>query len=235
MGNVRTVAQLTDVADPAWPRVLEWVDEGGVGRVLAPNVEQATITLFRLQVTTRSTLGALASCCGGIVVDDGWLRILGGGTTELVDLAMANGLGEPHDDQKPPGHLVVAQDVLGGCFAVNGGDLPAEPGEVAYWGPDTLDWTAWGAGHSDFVRWALTGGATDFYEDLRWRGWRETVGQLGLDQGLSVYPPPSTVEGQVLDGSSKGAVPMSELVAFNHHLAKVTSGHEGPFMFRVTD
>ena len=71
------------------------------------------------------------------MVDDGWLRILGGRTDQLVDLATINGLDDPNEQVGPRGHLVVGQDVLGGYFAINGGDLPADPGEIAYWGPDT--------------------------------------------------------------------------------------------------
>ena len=83
-----------------------------------------------MQVTTRSALG-------GLLVDDGWLRILGGRTDQLVDLATIDGLDDPNEQVGPRGHLVVGQDVLGGYFAINGGDLPADPGEIAYWGPDT--------------------------------------------------------------------------------------------------
>jgi Protein of unknown function DUF2625 len=39
-----------------------------------------------------------------------------------------------------PGSLVVAEDVLGGRFAVDGGELGVEPGTVCYFGPDSLSW-----------------------------------------------------------------------------------------------
>jgi hypothetical protein len=54
--------------------------------------------------------------------------------------------------------LEVAWDVMGGRFAINGGGLDAEVGEVCYWGPDSLDWTGIGGGHFGFVGWALGGG-----------------------------------------------------------------------------
>ncbi|WP_415004786.1 DUF2625 family protein [Aeromicrobium sp.] len=47
------------------------------------------------QVTTGSTLGALAYNCAGLLIDHGWLRILAGGTDRLVSRASANGLGDP--------------------------------------------------------------------------------------------------------------------------------------------
>src|SRR3954465_6506482 len=116
-------------------------------RVLPAPAEDRGRCLLRLQVTTRSPLGALAWETGGLLLDHGWLRILGGGTDVLPDLASASGLDggaarapAPGLAGGPPPFLVVAQDVLGGIFAVNGGGLPTEPGEVAYFPPDTLAW-----------------------------------------------------------------------------------------------
>ena len=62
--------------------------------------------------------------------------------------------------------------MLGGRFAVNGG-LPGQPGEVCYWGPDTLAWTVLRAGYSQFARMVLGGGLAGFYQDLRWPGWQD--------------------------------------------------------------
>ncbi|MBT2566327.1 DUF2625 family protein [Arthrobacter sp. ISL-85] len=45
---------------------------------------------------------------------------------------------------QPPGHLVVAYDVLGVLFTINSDDLTAQPGKSATWGPDTLEWTPLG-------------------------------------------------------------------------------------------
>mgnify|MGYP006138941707 CR=1 FL=1 len=48
------------------------------------DVEQALLgVLHRLQVTRRSTLGGLAADTGGLLVDHGWLRHLGGGSARL--------------------------------------------------------------------------------------------------------------------------------------------------------
>jgi hypothetical protein len=101
--------------------------------VLPAGREAGLDVLFRLQVAARSTLGALALNCGGLLVDHGWVRVLGGGTSRLPDLATASGLGRPGSPGAPPPSLTVAFDVLGGRFAVNGGDLPGRPGEVCYW------------------------------------------------------------------------------------------------------
>jgi Protein of unknown function DUF2625 len=153
---VRGLAELRDVEDPAWPEFEDAI--AGAGHpvtVLPVDRHQAETTLVRLQVTARSGLGALALHTGGLLVDHGWLRILGGGEPPL-NLAIANGLEQPPD--RPPGQLLVAFDVLGGRFAVNGGALPGSSGEVCYYGPDELAWWSMEMGHFDFVLWSLTEG-----------------------------------------------------------------------------
>ncbi len=185
-----------------------------------------------MQVTTASFLGALAGECGAILIEHGWLRILGAGAQDLPGLHEVNRLSDG-----PPPFLEVAWDVLGGRFAINGGGLNAPPGEVCYWGPDTLDWTPIGGGHSAFVSWALTGGTTDFYDGLRWPGWKHEVGSLSSDQGLSLWPPPFTTEGRDLAVVSRGAVPLSELHSFYGDMARqLPDGVDGSSLeFKFTD
>ena len=101
--------------------------------------------------------------------------------------------------------------MLGGRFAVNGG-LPGQPGEVCYWGPDTLAWTVLRAGYSQFARMVLGGGLAGFYQDLRWPGWQDEVAPLGEDQGISVYPFLFTAESRPIARASRRPVPFAELL-----------------------
>src|SRR5687768_17585852 len=193
MAEPRPAAQLAATDDPAWPQVQTWALGAGA-TILPVSAEAGLRTLYRLQVSARSTLGALALNCGGIVLQSGWLRLLGGGHDGLLDLATANGLADPSGHDHLPAELAVAHDVVGGLFAVNGGELPGQVGEVAYWGPDTLDWTPLGVGHSGFVEWALSDVAVGFYEELRWDGWEDEAAALGLDEGIALDPAPFTPE-----------------------------------------
>ncbi len=72
----------------------------------------------------------MASNCGGIVADHGWVRLLGGGGRDVPDVAMANHLGEPGTRTGPPPWLLVGFDALGGRFAIDGGGLGVSSGEV---------------------------------------------------------------------------------------------------------
>jgi Protein of unknown function DUF2625 len=216
----RDLDELLNVPDPAWPWLSGLIANARADVVRCPgSTEAGAATLVRLQVSAASTLGALVLHCGGLLIDRGWLRMLGSGCTGLPDLATANGLHDP-ESASAPGVLTVAYDVLGGRFAINGGDLPAATGEVVYWGPDTLDWTPIGGGHSAFVPWALGGGLADFYQHLRWPGWQDEVSTLTPDFGIAVYPPLFSVEGRDPSQSHRRVVPIEELPRAHQDMAE---------------
>jgi hypothetical protein len=219
---MRPLDELAVPEDSAWPALAAAVERSSVGARAAPaDPDPAAQTLVRLQVTTRSVLGALAFHCGGLVVDSGWLRILGGGSPGLPDLVTANGL---QDAVGPPPFLLVAYDVLGGRFAVDGGGLGVAPGEVCYWGPDTLAWTGLGAGHAAFVHWAVGGeGLAEFYASLRWDGWERVVREVPLSHGLSVLPPPFARGDDT--APSRQAIPFAEVLGFYDEMARRLTGY----------
>lgn len=195
MSEFRTAAQLLDVLDPAWPEIMAMASRSAAPFDVVPAAEQVRRRAIEaLQLSARSYLGALASQCGAIRIDHGWLRLLGAGALSLGSICDVTAQVAPAG----AAHLVIALDVLGGRFAVNGGDLPAEPGEVCYWGPDRLGWLATALSHSAFVAWAFGAGLEDFYAALRWPDWRSEVGALAVDYGLCVYPFPFTREGRDL-------------------------------------
>ncbi|RSS52896.1 DUF2625 family protein [Streptomyces sp. WAC07061] len=221
---MREIHELVDVVDPAWPVLLEELSGTGVPvEVLAGDAEAGRAALRQLQISARSNLGGIVLNCGGLLVEGGWLRIFGSpaasGATGLPGLAEVNAMPSAFDPAWRPGAgLVVAHDVLGGVFALNGGDpraagRPGEPGEVVYFAPDTLGWEALGAGHSAWLAWILAGGLEEFYGDLRWAGWRGEVSALNGRQGLSFFPPLWSAEArQDLPATSRRAVPMAELL-----------------------
>ncbi len=216
---------------PAWPALQQRLADSAVDvRVLPIAHDQGQRVLSALGVTEHSTLGALAANTGGLVVDHGWLRVLGGGHANLPDLVQANEIRA----STPPPYLIVAYDALGGRFAIDGGGLEVEPGEVCYFGPDTLSWTGIGGGHTAFVDWALAGGLPDFYADLRWGGWEREVTALGLDQGLAIYPPPFTTEGRDIATAARRPVPLVELIDFYEDMARQLAGHADGSTFQLT-
>ena len=191
------------------------------------------ILLASLNLSERSTLGALVANCGGIVIDHGWLRMFAGGCTAMPSLPDANlEGGNPSGD-----HLVVAYDILGGRFAINGSGDRAARGEVCYLAPDTLEWFNLELGHTEFVHWALGDNVEQFYRNLRWPGWEHEVADLAFDQGLATYPPPFASQGIDIATTSRSAVPAVELFHYideaARQLAAVPDGE--PFEFKFGD
>ncbi|MEU0909840.1 DUF2625 family protein [Streptomyces althioticus] len=137
----------------------------------------------------------------------------------------------------PPGAgLVVAHDVLGGVFALNGGDpraagRPGEPGEIIYFAPDSLGWEGWGAGHSAWLSWMFSGGLREFYGSLRCDGWRSEVSVLTGRQGFPFFPPLWSAEArQDLSATSRRAVPMAQLLKLNHDACLHIDGADPGFL-----
>ena len=206
MHNIET---LIAVDDPAWPHLQQALAESNAV-ALPVDPERGRRSLWELQVTAASTMGAVALQTGGIVADHGWVRLYGGGSEHLPSIAEASGLDGPVS--APPGALVVGHDVLGGRFAIDGGALGVAPGEVCYFGPDTLTWEGLGGGYSAFLAAALSGGLEEVFEGLRWPGWQNEVAAVELSQGISLYPPPSTVEGSDVSKVSRSVVSIGELL-----------------------
>jgi hypothetical protein len=195
--------------DPAWPELAARAATVTHRVAVLPRQEAAArACLEALQVTTRSPLGAIAHETGGVVVDHGWLRLLGSGHPRLArTLGGWNAeLGIALAD-----FLIVADDVAGGVFAINGGALGPARGAVHYFAPDTLRWEDLALGYGAFVSWAFTGDLAAFYANLRWPGWESEVEQVGGDRSLSLHPPPWTAEGKDVSRVSRRAVPVAEV------------------------
>ncbi|HUR23375.1 MAG TPA: DUF2625 family protein [Acidimicrobiales bacterium] len=232
---MRSIEELRDVDEPAWPVIEEAIARAHPPAEVVPGDAAAgEQTLLLLQVTARSFLGALALHTGGLLVDHGWLRILGGGRGPL-NLNTANGVDHPPQEQ--PGQVLVAFDVLGSKFAINGGALPGALGEVCYFAPDELAWFPLEMKFSEFVLWSLTDNLGLFYEHLRWPGWEAEIASLALDQGLSLVPEPFTTQGSDLSKVSRRPVPIAELMSYWEYAAQqmkdIPDG--GQFYVRVVD
>jgi hypothetical protein len=103
----------------------------------------------------------------------------------------------------------VADDAVGGFFAITGGELDPGPQSVYYFAPDTLNWEPTEMKFSAFFHWACVGALDRFYENARWAGWENDVAKLHGDRCYFFSPPLFTKEGN--DGSRRrGEVPVHE-------------------------
>lgn len=221
---VRELDELINVDDPAWPELQAlFATSAAPLKVLPVDPDEGRRCLLQLQITARSVLGALVVNSGGLVVDDGWVRVFGGGSAEhdggMPSLAQINAFPVTFDPAwHPAPDFVVAHDVLGGVFALNGHDpavsgRPGVPGQMTYFAPDTLEWETMEMGHSTWMSWLLSGRLEKFYEGLRWPGWREEAAALSFSQGVSVIPFLWSKEAhEDLAATSRRAVPMREVL-----------------------
>ncbi len=207
---MRTLSDLTSTDDPAWPLVQQWLAAAPQAIALPVERARAGTELVDLQVTLRSPMGAVAYHTGGILIDHGWLRILGGGSDGLRRSISSWNVGRaPIDAAGRPTYLLVADDVLGGFFALNGGGLQGPPGHVFYLAPDTLQWEDLSVGYTDFLRWALSPGLDKFYRTHRWPNWQAEASQVRGDQAFAVYPF-LWAEGPPIELRARQAVPVEE-------------------------
>jgi hypothetical protein len=84
--------------------------------------------------------GAVAFETSGLLVDDGWVRLLGGGSSRMSGLAEWNGLDGRSRVPETQGMCLVAHDAIGGFYALDGGALGEGKGGAYYFAPDSLDW-----------------------------------------------------------------------------------------------
>jgi Protein of unknown function DUF2625 len=203
--TMRPLRDLIDDREPAWPLVEQWIGEAVVDvEVLPADRAAGEAALVATQVTTRSPMGAIAYQTAGLLVDSGWLRILGAGGHPRFRRSLPG-----WNESRGKGFYLVADDAVGGSFALNGGALGAERGKVYYYAPDALRWEPCDLGYSQFLVWAMTDRLEQFYASLRWEGWQPEVRRLTGDQAMSIYPFLFT-KGPPLQERSRCPVPVSE-------------------------
>jgi hypothetical protein len=183
--------------------------------VLPADPDSAARCLLTLKITTQSWLGAVVANSGGILVDHGWLRVLGSGHDGLPDVTAALVPGS--------GWLPVAYDVLGGQFAWGHAHASDQP-TIHYFAPDDLSWQDLELGYADWLHAKLAGAANQFYDTLRWPGWQADVAALRLDQGIFTFPPPWTVEGKDHSQVSRKPVPLAGLISLHDDTARQLRG-----------
>ena len=156
-----------------WDLVAAWIEQASVPvDVVATDDAHAEAALERLEITTRSPLGAIVRRCAGLSVDHGWLRVLGaGGSPQLKE-----GVNEWSERA---GSLIVAHDVAGGFFGWD------EERGVLYHAPDTREAEDLGGrAYSAWLEGMLTGNLAKFYASERWPGWEQKTQALTGDEGL---------------------------------------------------
>jgi hypothetical protein len=182
--QLRPLSELIDDSLSAWTLVVEWVRQAPVNVEILPAERAAgEAALYATQVTTRSPMGAVVLNAAGLLIDGGWLRVLAAGGHPRFQRSLPG-----WNEARSNGFYLVADDAVGGFFALNGGELGDDLHTIYFYAPDSLAWEACELGYSEFLEWAMSDKLSQFYESLRWDGWTTEVKDLTADQVIGIYP-----------------------------------------------
>jgi hypothetical protein len=214
--KMRSLEELINTTDPAWPLIQKWADSAkNKVEIMEVDSASAKTALFNTQVTTFSTLGAVVYNSGGIMVDNGWLRILGSGSPRLNRSVSEWNKGKSIKEfgEVPP-YFLIADDAIGGFFAINYGAFGQDLKTIYYLAPNSLEWESIGLGYTEFLRFCFDGDLSAFYKGLRWSSWDKFIAKLDGSKSYSFSPYLWTKEGMDIEKCKRKLVPTEELYQF---------------------
>ncbi|MBF0750683.1 MULTISPECIES: DUF2625 domain-containing protein [unclassified Pasteurella] len=205
---MQTLEQLISPEASAWPTLLKWIEQArNHCGVIKKDQSSAERELFTMQMPTSSPMGAVIYETGGILIHYGWLRILGSGSFQLPRGLMDWNFSKSFKESgEKPQYLLVADDVIGGYFALNGGSLGNNLGKVYYFSPKDLVWHNLNFTYTEFLAWALNGDLEAFYQGLFWQNWHEEVKQLDGNQVFVFTPDLNEDKAMTMDQRQKREV-----------------------------
>ncbi|MDC2825267.1 DUF2625 domain-containing protein [Rodentibacter pneumotropicus] len=205
---MQTLEQLISSEASAWPALLKWIEQArNHCLVIKKDQPSAERELFTMQMPTSSPMGAVIYETGGILIHYGWLRILGSGSFQLPRGLMDWNFSKSFKESgEKPQYLLVADDVIGGYFALNGGSLGENLGKIYYFSPKDLVWHNLNFTYTEFLAWALNGDLEAFYQGLFWQNWQEEVKQLDGNQVIVFTPDLNEDKAMAIDQRQKREV-----------------------------
>lgn len=223
---MRTLQELVNTEDPGWPILQEWIKLAkNKVEVLPCDGQHAEEALIQTQVTTRSLMGAIVYETGGLLIDNGWIRILGSGSDRMKRTLPNWNLGKTFQKYgEAPPYLLVADDAIGGFFAINGGFLGKDAGNIYYFFPDMLKWVSLEVGYSEFLLFCFENDLDEFYAGLRWDDWQEDAAGLNGDYAYSFVPFLWSKEGKDINKTDRRAVPVQEVYELNMDMGNTLNG-----------
>jgi len=219
---MRQIEELINTTEPGRVLVDEWIKSAkNKVEILPVDTVKAKDALYKTQVTTRSPMGAIIYTTGGLLIDDGWIRILGSGCSEMNRTLPDWNKGKSFQEfGESPLFLLIADDVIGGFYLLNGGALGEDLGKVYYFSPDNLEYEPLDLTYSQFLQFCFNNDLDKFYEGSRWTNWRSEVAGLSGDQAFSFRPFLWTEEGKDINANSREAISIEELYHFNVDMRK---------------
>lgn len=203
---MRPLNILTASSESGWDLVMQWKESAtNPVEILPTENSRSDLALYQSQLSTETPIGSIIYHCGGILIDHGWIRILGSGCNRidrsLPSWNKGKSINEYGEDYP---FLLVADDVAGGLFAINTGGIDSyNIGKIYYYSPNKLIWETTGLGYNEFIVFCFSGNVENFYHDFRWKGWEDDIHKLNGSQVVSCYPKLWTDSGRELQCNRK--------------------------------
>ena len=215
--KMQSIEELVNKKDPAWPLVQKWIDSAkNKIEILEVDSARAKETLYNAQVSTYSTLGGVIYNTGGIMIDNGWIRILGSGSAKITrNIADWNKGKTIKEFGDKPEYLLIADDAAGGFFAINYGAFGKDLKNIYYLAPNSLNWEPLNVGYGEFILFCFDSDLEKFYKGLRWNSWSQYIGNLEGDKSYSFRPYLWAKEGTDVNKCTRKLVGTEELFLFN--------------------
>lgn len=220
--RMRSLDELINKVDPGWLLVKEWIDSAKNNvEILSVDTAKANDALYKIQVTTRSPMGAVVYMTGGLLIDNGWIRILGSGNSKLNRTLPDWNKGKSFQEfgEASP-FLLIADDAIGGFFLLNGGGLGKDLGKVYYFSPDNLIYEPLDITYTGFLNFCFNNNLDKFYEGYRWANWKDEVNKLSGDKTYNFFPMFWTKESKDINKVSRKVVSVEEQYNLNLNFRK---------------
>ncbi|MDF2851585.1 MAG: hypothetical protein K0S31_2270 [Sphingobacterium multivorum] len=181
-------------------------------QILANDSLRSKEALFNTQISTRSPMGAIVFHTGGILIDNGWIRIYGSGSEKLNRNLPDWNKGKTFQNfGDKPGYLIIADDAVGGFFLLNGGDLGNDLGKIYYLSLDNNEYEQLDLTYTEFINFCFSGNIDLFYRDLRWKKWEDDFKELSTNEAFMFYPYLWTKEGRDINKVEKNKASIDEI------------------------
>jgi hypothetical protein len=226
--TMRNLDELIDTSGVGWKFVKLLVDSAANQVEILPcDSAKGKDALYHTQVTSHSPLGGVVYSTGGILVDHGWIRILGSGHPRLPRSLPDWNKGKSFTEfGEKPTYLLIADDAAGGFYAIDGGEFGGKPGIIWYLSPDTMEWGSLDLTYSQFLHFCFNNDLNEFYAGIRWKTWQQDVPKLSGSECFTFTPPLYTKEGKDIAKDDLKAVPVEEQYKESMIILKAIKGEK---------
>jgi len=204
--SMKPLSELLNNQKKGWDVITQWSSNArNKIEILSKDNLRADSALYQSQLEASSPLGAVVYGCGGILIEDGWIRILGSGCTRLDRSLPDWNKGKSTFKSKDQSNfLLVGDDVIGGIYGMKTeGPDNTTIGKIYYFGPNSLQWEATGLSYIGFINFCFSGNLQSFYGDFQWHNWQEEVKRINGNEVISCYPLLWTKEGKEMKSNRK--------------------------------